>query len=210
QRSDIFALGVVVYEMITGRRAFTGDTQAAILAGILKDQPAPMHERQPLVPRSLERVVRKCMEKKPDDRWQSARDLKPTLELIDLDAPPTSISTGSAGIPVPVPPRRRWLWPGIGVAALLAIGALAAWAMWFRPSAPVRATRFQVTPPEGVAFSQYVSLSPDGRKLVFNATGQQSGLWIRDLDTLEWRHLDGTEGSSSPFWSPDSRFLGFS
>ena len=88
ERSDIFSFGVVFYEMITGQRPFTGDTQAAVLAALLKDQPPPMSQRQPAVPRQLERVVRKCLEKKPDDRWHSARDLKPTLELIDLDAPP--------------------------------------------------------------------------------------------------------------------------
>ncbi len=92
----------------------------------------------------------------------------------------------------------------------MVIAAVAAGAFYFKPSAPARATRFEVTLPEGVQFSQYVSVSPDGHKLVFNATGEKSGLWVRDLDTLEWRHLTGTEGSSSPFWSPDSRFLGFS
>src|ERR1700730_13349028 len=92
ERSDIFSFGVVFYEMITGQRPFTGDTQAAVLAALLRDQPPAMSQWQPAVPRQLERVVRKCLEKKPDDRWHSARDLKPTLELIDLDAPGTSIS----------------------------------------------------------------------------------------------------------------------
>jgi Tol biopolymer transport system component len=95
------------------------------------------------------------------------------------------------------------------VAALLAIAAVAAWAFWPKPAAPARATRFQVTLPENVNFSEYVSVSPDGHKLVFNATGAQSGLWIHDLDTLEWRKLPGTEEGRSPFWSPDSRFLGY-
>ncbi len=210
ERSDIFSFGVVFYEMITGQRPFTGDSQASVLASLMKDPPPSMSQRQPPVPRAIERVVRKCLEKRPDDRWQSARDLKPTLELIDLDAPPTSVSSGSVPITVQAPPHRRWLWPGIGAAALIAIASVAAWVLWVRPSAPTRATRFQVTLPEGVQFSQYVSLSPDGHKLVFNATGDQSGLWIRDLDTLDWRRLTGTEGSSSPFWSPDSRFLGYS
>src|SRR5678809_867612 len=128
ERSDIFSFGVVFYEMITGQRPFNGDTQAAVLAALLKDQPAPMNQRQPAVPRALERVVRKCLEKKPDDRWHSARDLKPTLELIDLDAPPSSMSSASASIPIPVqtPARKPWLWPSIGAVALVAIAA-AAW-----------------------------------------------------------------------------------
>jgi serine/threonine protein kinase len=211
ERSDIFSFGVVFYEMITGQRPFNGDTQAAVLASVLKEPPLPMSQWQPAVPRQLERVVRKCLEKKPDDRWHSARDLKPTLELIDLDAPGTSISSASASLPIPVqaPSRRKWLWPALA-GALLVILAAGAAALWWKPSAPARSTRFEVTLPEGVQFSQYVSVSPDGHKLVFNATGDKAGLWIRDLDTLQWRQLAGTEGSSSPFWSPDSRFLGFS
>ena len=207
ERSDIFSFGVVFYEMITGERPFTGDTQAAVLASLLKDQPQPMSRRQPPTPRALERLVRKCLEKKPDDRWQSARDLKPALELIDLDAPP---STTSASIPIQAPPPRggkRGLWLGIAAAVLIAVGGVA-WSLWPK-AAPARATRFQVTLPEGVAFDTYVSVSPDGRKLLFNATGTQSGLWIHDLDTLEWRRLAGTEDAVSPVWSPDSRFLGF-
>jgi eukaryotic-like serine/threonine-protein kinase len=209
ERSDIFSFGAVLYEMITGQRPFTGDTQAAVLAALLKDHAPPISQRQPATPRALERVVRKCLEKKPDDRWQSARDLKPTLELIDLDgAPPSSAST-SVPIPVQTPSQRKWLWPALA-GALLVILAAGAGMLWLKPSAPARATRFEVTLPEGVQFSQYVSVSPDGHKLVFNATGEKAGLWIRDLDTLQWRQLPGTEGSSSPFWSPDSRFLGFS
>jgi serine/threonine protein kinase/dipeptidyl aminopeptidase/acylaminoacyl peptidase len=213
ERSDIFSFGVVFYEMITGQRPFSGDTQAAALAALLKDQPPSMSQRQPGVPRALERVVRKCLEKKPDDRWHSARDLKPTLELIDLDAPQPSSASSSVPIPVQAPAETKrgkaWLWPAIAGAALV-IAAAAAGILYLKPSGPARAARFQVTLPEGVQFSQYVSVSPDGHKVVFNATGTQSGLWIRDLDTLEWRQLPGTEGSSSPFWSPDSRFLGFS
>jgi len=169
-----------------------------------------MSQRQP-VPRALERLVRKCLEKKPDDRWHSARDLKPALELIDLDAPPPSATSTSIPIsaPIPSPSRKPWLWPAIAATVVVIAGA-AAGMMYLKPAAPERATRFEVTLPEGVTFSQYVSLSPDGRKLVFNATGAQSGLWVRDLDTLQWRHLAGTENSTSPFWSPDSRFLGFS
>jgi serine/threonine protein kinase len=213
ERSDIFSFGVVLYEMIAGQRPFTGDSQAAVLASMLKDAPPPMSHRQPAAPRALERLVRKCMEKKPDDRWRSAPDLKTGLELIDLDAPPLSTASASVPIPVQTPVEgkgepKKWIWPAI-TAAMVVIAADAVWTLWLKPSAPARATRFEVTLPEGVQFSQYVSVSPDGHKLVFNATGDKSGLWIRDLDTLQWRQLPGTEGSSSPFWSPDSRFLGF-
>jgi eukaryotic-like serine/threonine-protein kinase len=82
-------------------------------------------------------------------------------------------------------------------------------ALWKNEAAPGQATRFQVPPPDNVTMGEYISLSPDGRKLVYNTTGQQSGLWVRSLDTVEPRLLPGTEGARSPFWSPDSRFIGF-
>src|ERR1051325_2395985 len=97
ERSDIFSFGTVLYEMITGARAFDGDTKTAILAAILKDQPAPIQQVQPAVPRALDRVVRRCLEKNPADRWHSAHDLKPTLELIDL-AGPTSASASISSV----------------------------------------------------------------------------------------------------------------
>ena len=207
-RSDIFSFGVVLYEMITGQRPFSGDTQAAALASILRDQPPRMSERRPETPRTLERVVRKCLEKKPDDRWQSARDLKPTLELIDLDAAQgPNTSSSSVSIPLSKPSRKPWLWGAIAAVVVIVAG-IGAWMLWPKQAA-TRATRFQVTLPENVTFATYVSVSPDGHKLLFNSTGAQSGLWIHDLDTLEWRKLEGTEDGASPFWSPDSRFLGF-
>ena len=212
ERSDLFSFGVVLYEMVTGQRPFTGDTQAAVLASMLKDQPPPMSHRQSATPRALERVVRKCLEKKPEDRWQSAPDLKTGLELIDLEAPPVSTASTSVPIPVQPPPEskagpKKWLWPAI-TAVVVVIAAAAVWALWPKP-APMRASRFQVTLPEHVQFYEYVSVSPDGHKLAFTASGAQSGIWLRDLDTLEWRRLAGTEGAVGPFWSPDSRYLGF-
>jgi serine/threonine protein kinase len=208
ERSDIFSFGVLFYEMITGQRPFTGDTQAAVLAAVLKDQPSPMTQRQTAVPRALERLVRKCLEKRPDDRWHSARDLKPTLELIDLDAPPPTSSSASVSIQATTPARKRWLWPAVAAVALLAAASLT-YTLWPKAQPPARATRFQITLPPNVTFSEYVSVSPDGQKLVFNATGEQSGLWIHDLNTLDWHKIPATEDGISPFWSPDSRFLAF-
>jgi serine/threonine protein kinase/Tol biopolymer transport system component len=213
ERSDIFSFGIVLYEMATGQRPFTGDTQAGILASVLKDPPPLLNVRWPGTPRSLERLVRKCLEKKPEDRWRSAHDLKPALELIDLDVPVASTTSASMSIQVQVPAketkRKAWLWPALAALfALFAIVvAITAWELWPKP--PARVTRFQVTLPENVEFNRYVSVSPDGRKLVFSGTAQRSGLWIRGLDTLEWRKLAGTDGGRSPFWSPDSRYLGF-
>ena len=208
ERSDIFSFGAVVYEMITGKRCFEGETQAGVLAAILKDQPPPMSERQPAVPRSLERVVRKCLEKKPDDRWQSARDLKPTLELIDLDAPAGLSSSGTAT--TPGRSRIGWLWPGIA-AALLVAGA-AAYQLWPKAESTGRVTRFEVNLPEGVQINPnvfYIRVSPDGSKLAFTTSGNKAGIWIRDLESVDARLLQGTEGAISPFWSPDGKSVAY-
>jgi eukaryotic-like serine/threonine-protein kinase len=209
ERSDIFSFGAVMYEMLTGKRAFDGETKTAILAAILKDQPEPISQFQPMVPRSLDRVVRKCLEKKPADRWHSAHDLKQTLELIDLAGPNNASASASQAASLRHSHEdNKWLWPAVAAALVAALG-VTAWMLWSKPAAPTRSTRFQVKLPDNVTFNNYVSISPDGHKLVFNATGEQSGFWIHDLDTLEWGHLAGTEGGGSPFWSPDSRFLGF-
>jgi serine/threonine protein kinase/Tol biopolymer transport system component len=213
ERSDIYSFGVVFYEMITGQRPFTGDTQAAVLAAVLKDQPPPMSQRQPATPRALERVVRKCLEKKPDDRWQSARDLKPTLELIDLDAPPAGMSSASASVPIPVqPPRdqKAWLWPA-GAAAAVILGAGGTYAYLHREVPLPDPIRFEIGLP-GSGGLGGADISPDGRKLAFVVRGAdgQTKLWIRSLSTSEARPLDGTEGVTGiPFWSWDSRYLAF-
>jgi serine/threonine protein kinase/Tol biopolymer transport system component len=208
-RSDIFSFGVVLHEMVTGQRPFVGDTSAGLLAAILRDQPPSISQRHPGVPRALERVIRRCLEKRPDDRWQSAKDLKPTLELIDLDAPSPSSSSASGPVPAPAASGRRWLWPVAGVAAL-ALLAGGAWAMWPRTSPPARVTRFEVSLPSGVQVMPsffYVRVSPDGSKVAF--TSLEGGIWIRDLESVEARLLPGTDGALAPFWSPDGRSLAF-
>ena len=206
-RSDIFSFGVVLYEMITGKRPFTGGSQASLIASILKEQARPLQELQPLTPAGLDRVLQTCLEKDPEKRWQSAREVKHALEwMVTQGAPAVAplVATPAEG-----PSKKLRLWQSI--AALMTVVALgiAGWTLWPKPEPPASITRFQVSLPENVTFGQYVSLSPDGRKLVFNATGEQAGLWVRDLDALEWRKLPDTQGAVSPFWSPDSRFVGF-
>jgi serine/threonine protein kinase/Tol biopolymer transport system component len=197
-RSDIFAFGLVFYELITGQRVFDGSTQASLIASILKDQPRPVSELQPVTPKALDRVVETCLEKDPDRRWQSAREVKHALEWISLEAP----------APAPVPAKKQWLWQGVA-AALAVIVAATAWALWPKPPAPVKSTRFEIPLPEKEDYGTWMAFSPDGRKLAFSTRGPQRGIWVRDLETLETRHLAGTENAAALFWSPDSRFLAF-
>ncbi|HLZ99102.1 MAG TPA: protein kinase, partial [Steroidobacteraceae bacterium] len=199
-RSDIFAFGLVFYELITGQRVFDGSTQASLIASILKDQPRPVSELQPVTPKALDRVVQTCLEKDPDRRWQSAREVKHALEWISLEAP--------APAPAPAPAKRQWLWQGVA-AGLAVIAAATAWALWPKPPARVNSTRFQILLPENEDYGLWMAFSPDGRKLAFTTRGRQPGIWIRDLDALETRHLAGTENAAALFWSPDSRFLAF-
>jgi Tol biopolymer transport system component/predicted Ser/Thr protein kinase len=191
ERSDIFAFGVVLYELIAGTRPFTGKSQANLVASILKEEPRPLFEMQPRTPRGLAEVVRICLEKDPEKRWQSARDVRHALRM----APPAPST----------PSRSVRLWQGLAV--LMAAIAFGVGAWVFQPAAPGSPGRFEAPVPENVILNDDVSVSPDGRKLVFAAA--QGGLWLRDLDVLDWRRLPGTEGASTPFWSPDSRYVGF-
>lgn len=197
-RSDIFAFGLVLYELITGKQPFEGSTQASLIAAILKDQPRAVSELQPVTPKALDRVVQTCLEKDPDRRWQSAREVKHALEWISLEAP----------TPIPVPAKKQWLWQG-AAAALAVIAAATAWVLWPKPPPPVKLTRIQIPLPENEDFGLWMTFSPDGRKLAFTTTGRQPGVWIRDLDALEPRHLAGTESAAALIWSPDSRFIAF-
>jgi tRNA A-37 threonylcarbamoyl transferase component Bud32/Tol biopolymer transport system component len=189
-RSDIFAFGVVLYELIAGTRPFTGETSANLVASILKEEPRPLFEMQPGTPRGLAEVVQTCLEKDPEKRWQSARDVRHALKLIAAEPPPS------------IPARSVRVWQGLAV--LMAAVALGIGAWVFQPTAPGLPGRFEAPWPENVTLAS-ASVSPDGRKLA--AVG--GGLWLRDLDALEWRRLPGTEGASTPFWSPDSRYVGF-
>jgi Tol biopolymer transport system component len=199
-RSDIFAFGLVLYELITGQRAFEGKTRTSLVASILKDQPRPLSELQPLSPPALERVVATCLEKDPDKRWQSAREVKHALEWISTESP--------ALVAAPAAPRRRWLWPAVAVVAVLAIVGLA-YTFSPRHTAPAIATRFWVQPPEKGNFGEALAVSPDGHKLAFTTTGPDGGIWVRDLNALEARLLPDTQNAQEIFWSPDGRYVAF-
>ena len=203
-RTDVFALGCVLHEMATGKRAFSGASQAALISAILNSDPPPVSSLQPMTPPALDRVVRRCLAKDPERRLQSARDV--ALELAEAGAAPEL-----AGVPVaPARPGGRMGWIAAGLFLALLVGSLL---VPRRVSSPVPAPRLRLTipPPAGAAFQGMLAISPDGRMLAFVATSAEGNdlLYLRPLDSLESRVLPGTEGAAFPFWSPDSKSIGF-
>ena len=201
-RSDLFSFGCVLYEMLTDRRAFAGESAASVIAAILEREPAPLcPEGAPASP--LERIVKRSLAKDPDQRFQTARDLKAALTWA-LDHPPASASAK--------PGRRWWI-----AAATLVIGVLLGWGVsrFRQPPAEARPYRLQLNPPEGSRFTFSngvggLALSPDGRTAAFVASGSgKNGLWVRPLDGATARLIAGTEGAAYPFWSPDSKSVAF-
>ena len=212
-RTDIFALGCVLYELLTGQKAFEGKTPSSVMAAILATEPRPLKELQPLTPASLERTIRRCLAKDPDDRWQSARDLRAELEWIGAGSGATSETAALA--PAKASATRRNLpW---AIAAATAAGALALlWVVMSRPlpDAPLITTSIPA-PNETTTFELLYNtvpvLSPDGRWVVFEARTKDNNvpLWVRPLASPSARILPGTNRASMPFWSPDSRFVAF-
>lgn len=215
-RTDIFALGVVLYEMATGRRAFEGSSQVGVMAAILTQDPLSMTTLQPAVPPALARAVKKAIAKDPDRRWQTAADLADELRWIAEGAP---VSSASAAVASGRPARSRAVLIGtivLGTALAVAIPTLVAYWRERPPLMPL--TRFTIAPPGQTVFNvgDLAVPSPDGRYIVFSVsaptatvTGSQRTLWLRRLDALAPQRIGAPEGSAFPFWSPDSRYIAF-
>jgi Tol biopolymer transport system component len=201
-RTDIFALGAVLYEMATGRRAFEGKTKTSLIAAIVSADPKPISEIQPLTPPALEHVIRKCLEKDPEARWQSAADVAEELRWIGQGGPTRSTESRTT----------RGLYIGLIITALLMGAALGAY-LFSKPRTVPRLVYTQINAPPHTVFDfdgNTAVLSPDGTKIAFvakPAAGAPS-LWVRPLDGVA-QPLKGTDNALFPFWSPDSRTLAF-
>jgi eukaryotic-like serine/threonine-protein kinase len=208
-RTDIFAFGVVLFEMLTGRKAFAGKTQASLIGAILKEQPPAISTVQPVTPPALDYLVRTCLAKDRADRFQSAHDLLLQLRWI-------AEGGSAAGVPAPVVARRksreRIAWTAAAVLGAIALGAGALAFVHLRET-PARAetVQFSVSAEENTSLGlAQFAVSSDGRQLVFvAATKTVPMLWVRPLAALGARVVPGTEGASLPFWSPDGKDVGF-
>jgi eukaryotic-like serine/threonine-protein kinase len=213
-RTDIFAFGVVVYEMATGKKAFEGKSQASVISAIMSSDPPPISTLQPMTPPALDRVVKKCLAKEPEKRWQAASDVCDELKWIAEGGSqgtlaPTAAVKGIRAL------GRRALILSLGTLLLgAAIGSLAFWSLKPTPS-PQPVTRTVITLPSGQQLAGLDSgpaeaLSPDGTHLAYVARqGSTQQLYLRAMDSLEARPIPGTEGAVNPFFSPDSQWVGF-
>jgi serine/threonine protein kinase len=212
-RTDIFAFGAVAYEMLTGGRAFEGDSQAALIGAILRDEPKPISKLVPEISTPLARALTRCLAKDPDERWQTANDL--LFELRSL-----SLLSGAMDVRERRPGMSPWLERSIWLLAIAAVGAAAVY--WVRgrevPAAgtneSVVRVEYPLIPSEGTLLSGPdvpFAVSPNGRNIAYVTVGRDdtSRLAVQSLGSAEHKLLPGTEGASTPFWSPDSEWIGF-
>ncbi len=213
-RSDIFALGCVLYEVLTGARAFDGKSNATIMAAILEREPAPIDSRQAGIPQLLVGIVERCLAKNADERWQSAADVASALRLAAADHAPNAPT--NADRPGGGRRTRQAIAAALGA---LAVGAGAlAWRSIAPTAAPASEARFEIPPPvdtmwspSPVASTVQLALSPDGRRLAFVAAARRGRpqIWIRSLDSTQAQPLSGTDDAAFPFWSPDGRSIAY-
>src|SRR5262249_6251716 len=208
-RSDIFVLGSVLYEMATGKRAFEGKSSLSVASAILEKEPEPITTIQPMAPPALDHVVRGCLAKNPDERWQSAGDIARELRWIASGGSQTSFPALARR------PERQWerlAWIAVAVLLLASLAWLA-----MRPPPSARVVQAVLTPPPGATFafngdfSGPPVLTHDGTRIVFSArVGREpTSLYVKALDSEVATKLDGTDNATFPFWSPDGKFIGY-
>ena len=208
-RADIFAFGAVLYEMAMGKRAFEGKSQISVASSILEKDPGPISASKPSTPAAFDYLVAACLAKDREDRFQSAHDVRLQLKSI-TQQPPTSTAppqSPSTSIPRAI----------LAVAALLLVAAAILFYFSQRANAPALSIRAYIPPPPGTAFRATgfdagpVVVSPDGKTLAFSAVDDQghTNLWLRPLDSPQATMLPSAEDAATPFWSPDSHYLGF-
>jgi Tol biopolymer transport system component/predicted Ser/Thr protein kinase len=215
-RTDIFAFGTVVYEMATSKRAFEGKSQASLIAKILETDPPPISSLQPMTPPALDRVVRKCLAKEPEKRWQAASDVCDELEWIAEGGPQAGVPGPTiAAVGLRVRGKRALLSGGTS----LLLAAIIGFMVWNLKPAPAPSTRpvsrFTITLPQGqqlagLNIGTAVAISPDGAQLAYVASqGGTQQLYLRAMNRLEARPIANTDGAANPFFSPDGQWLGF-
>jgi Tol biopolymer transport system component len=201
-RTDIFAFGSLLYELTTGQRAFEGTDRGDLIVKILDRNPLPLSERV-AVPPAFDRVVRKCLAKDPDERWQSARDLLDELKWIAAMPPSAAVATTAPA----ARPLRRFGLVAAGAATLVALGAAGAYFTTAAREPPV--VKLALLPPDGAQFGNY-AVSPDGTRVVFAAASNGTAqLWTRSFDALTAHPLAGTTDPHDPVWSPDGQSIAF-
>jgi Tol biopolymer transport system component len=209
-RSDIFAFGAILYEMLSGKRAFHRDTAADTMSAILREEPPDLSSTNRQVSPALDRIIRHCLEKDPEARFHSAHDLAFQLQ---------ATSAEESVAPSAVAPRSARIRPGLlvlgAIAVILAVALAALLARPTRPGHPLQLVRFAIPVPPGTTYSpgevsRGVSISPDGTRVVVEAfSNGRRHLFLRPLDSEKFTEIEGTAGASAHFWSPDSRFIAF-
>jgi eukaryotic-like serine/threonine-protein kinase len=205
-RTDIFAFGAILHEMVAGHKAFDAASNASLIGAILREEPPPISTLQPLAPRALDRLVRTCMAKDPDDRWQSAADVKRELGWIREEQGASSADRVAA-------PSRRLMLRRIvliGVAVVLAVMTAVAISSLRDTGSPLLPARVTIHLPDSTIFATapIAQISPDGRRVAF-WTGDDERLSLRSLNAQSAESIRGTDGAIALFWSPDSQQLGF-